>query len=164
MSRCLRFLVVLAMAAVPWVAGAQDIRINPVPPGVSPQWAKIPGATQVFWAPNLPTDVFRYRGTYYFFWGDYFYRGRTPHGPWKLVKKVPQVFYGVDPAYFKTAKKTGATPAAPAAPEAPSPPPGKSEIIEIPPATPRSAPPEPAPAPPGGPVSPEAPTPLPKVM
>jgi hypothetical protein len=164
MWRWLRFLIVAALVAVPWAAGAQDIRINPVPPGVKPQWTKVPGAPAVSWAPNLPTDVFRYRGAYYFFWEGYFYRGRTPQGPWKAVEKVPQVFYRVDPAYFKTAKKTDVTPASPAAPEEPGPPPSKSEIIEIPSATPRPTLPEPAPGAPSGPESPEAPVRPPKVM
>lgn len=161
MRRWLSFLVVLAMLAVPWAAGAQEIRINPVPPGVKPQWTKVPGAPQVSWAPNLPTDVFRYRGAYYFFWAGYLYRGRAPQGPWQGVEKVPQVFYRVDPAYFKTVKTTEA---APAPPEGLNPPPGKSEVIEIPPAAPTSVPPAPSPPPPGSPAAPEAPPPGPKVM
>ncbi len=157
-------MVVLAMLAIPWAAGAQNIRINPVPPGVKPQWTEVPGAPQVSWAPNLPTDVFRYRGSYYFFWGDYFYRGRSPQGPWKMVEKAPQVFYRVDPAYFKTAKKTEPTPVAPAVPEELGPAPGKAKVIEIPLATPRTpAPPEPAPET-SGPEFPEAPERPPKVM
>ncbi len=159
-NSCLRFLIVLAMVAVPWAVGAQDIRINPVPLGVKPQWTKIPGAPQLSWAPNLPTDVFRYRSTYYFFWDAYFYRGSSPHGPWKVMEKVPQVFYRVDPAYFKTAKKTDVTPAAPEEPA----PPLKSDFIEIPPATPIPTPPEPAPVAPSGPESPKAPALPPKVM
>ncbi len=65
--------------------GAQDIRINPVPPGVKPQWTRVPGTPQVSWAPNLPTDVFRYGGKYYFFWENYFYRGlplKDPGSRW----------------------------------------------------------------------------------
>ena len=123
------------MVAAPLAAGAQDIRINPVPPGSKPQWTKVPGAPQVSWAPNLPTDVFRYRGKYYFFWGNFFYQGPRPEGPWKSVVKVPEVFYQVGPAYFKTAKKAGETPAAPATPgESVTPP--KAKIIDIPPADP----------------------------
>jgi hypothetical protein len=154
--RSLKFLVVLLLVAVPWPAGAQDIRINPVPPGVKPQWAQVPGAPQVFWAPNLPTDVFRYRSKYYFFWAGYFYQGPAPEGPWKAVEKVPEVFYKVDPAYFKTAKKESAARGEPA-PEAP-----KAKIIEVPPAPPAPAAPEPAPASPPGPE--EKPAPPPRVM
>ena len=33
-----------------------------------------------------------------------------------MVVKVPEVFYNVDPAYFKTVKKAGGAPAAPTTP------------------------------------------------
>ena len=150
MRHFLKFLAIVALMAAPQAAGAQDIRIDPVPPGVKAQWTQVPGAPQVFWAPNLPTDLFRYRGKYYFFWENYFYQGSRPEGPWKLVSKVPQVFYNVDPAYFKTVKKAGEAPAAPAATgeAAPSP---KAKIIDI-------APTAPPPTPPAGPETP------PKVM
>ena len=112
MRHFLKLLAIVALVAFPGTAGAQDIRINPVPPGVKPQWTRVPGAPQVSWAPNLPTDVFRYSGKYYFFWANYFYRGSAPEGPWKAVVKVPEVFYQVGPAYFKTVK-AGEAPAAP---------------------------------------------------
>jgi hypothetical protein len=162
MRHVLKLLVILALAAVPWAAGAQDIRINPVPPGLKPQWTKIPGASQVSWAPNLPTDVFRYRGKYYFFWENYFYRGPAPQGPWKLVGKVPEVFYDIAPAYFKTVKKAAGTPAAPAASAEPAPPPPKAKFIDLPPASPAPAPPAPASPSPPGPG--ETPAPPAKVM
>jgi hypothetical protein len=143
------------------VALAQDIRIDPIPPGVKPHWTQVPGTPQVSWAPNLPTDVFRYRKHYYFFWEGYFYRGPTADGPWKAVKKVPQIFYNLDPAYFKTVKQAAETPAPPAGPGG-QPPLPKAKVIEIAPAEPATpapaAPEEPAPAPQG----PEAPP--PKVM
>jgi hypothetical protein len=156
MNRFLKLLVVLALVAVPWPAGAQDIRINPVPPGVKPHWTQVPGAPQVSWAPNLPTDVFRYRKKYYFFWAGYFYQGPAPEGPWKAVKKVPEVFYQVDPAYFKTAQKESA------APGEPTPEPSKPKIYEVPPAPPAPAAPEPAPPGPAGPE--QTPAPPPQVM
>jgi hypothetical protein len=142
-----KLLAIVALVAAPQAAGAQDIRIDPVPPGVKAQWTQVPGAPQVSWAPNLPTDVFRYRGKYYFFWENFFYRGPRPEGPWKLVVKVPKVFYNVDPAYFKTVKKAGEAPAA-TGEATPSP---KGKIIDI-------APTAPPPTPPAGPETP------PKVM
>jgi hypothetical protein len=145
MSRLLKLLVVLALVAVPWPAGAQNLRINPVPPGVKPQWTQVPGAPQVSWAPNLPTDVFRYHKKYYFFWAGYFYQGPAPEGPWKAVTKVPEVFYRVNSSYFKTAQKEGVAPGEPT-PEA-----SKAKIIAVPPAPPAPAAPEPAPANPPGP-------------
>jgi hypothetical protein len=147
------FLVLLLIVAAPLATGAQDIRINPVPPGSKPQWTKVPGAPLVSWAPNLPTDVFRYRGKYYFFWGNFFYQGPRAEGPWKSVAKVPEVFYQVGPAYFKTAKPAGETPAAPGTPgESVTPP--KAKIIVPPAAPPASAAPEPGSAPPGSPEAP----------
>jgi hypothetical protein len=142
MRRFFQFLAIVALMAAPAVVGAQDIRINPVPPDLKPQWTQVPGAPQVSWAPNLPTDVFRYRGKYYFFWENYFYRSSAPQGPWKAVMKVPEVFYKVDPAYFKTPKKTGETPAAPGG-AAPS---TKAKIIDLPPAAPAAPEPPTAPA------------------
>src|SRR5665647_2227250 len=131
MRHFLKLLAIVALVAFPGTAGAQDIHIIPVPAGVKPQWTRVPGAPQVFWAPNLPTDVFRYSGKYYFFWENYFYRGPAPEGPWKAVVKVPEVFYQVDPAYFKTVKKAGEAPAAMGYT-----PPPKAKTIDIPPTAP----------------------------
>jgi hypothetical protein len=157
----LQLLAIVVLVLAPAAVGAQDIRINPVPPDLKPQWTQVPGAPQVSYAPNLPTDVFRYRGKYYFFWENYFYRGSAPQGPWKAVKKVPQVFYSIDPAYFKTAKKAEEAPAAPGG-SAPSP---KAKTIDIPPAAPAApAPPAPEPATPASPEPPGAPAKPPKVM
>ena len=159
MRRWLRLLALTALVAAPEAFGASDININPVPPGVQPQWVKVPGAPQISWAPNLPTDVFRYSGKYYFFWENYFYRGPAPEGPWKAVVKVPAVFYQIDPAYFKTKKPAEETPAAPAE-AAPTP---KAKIIEVPPAAPpAAAQPEVAPPPPVRPE--EIPAKPPKAM
>jgi len=153
MRRVLLILTLVALAAAPEAFGAQEIHILPVPPGVKPQWTCVPGAPQVSWAPNLPTDVFRYGGKYYFFWDNYLYRGSTPAGPWKTVVKVPEVFYQVDPAYFKTVKQGGETAAAPAG----SKPTPKAKIIDVPPTEPPAeAPQELAPSTPPGPQEPSA--------
>ena len=159
MRRWLLLLALAALVAVPEAFGASDININPVPPGVKPRWVKVPGAPQVSWAPNLPTDVFRYGGKYYFYWENYLYQGSAPEGPWKAVVKVPEAFYQVDPAYFKTVKPAGEAPAAPAG-STPSP---KAKIIEVPPpAPPTQAPPEMKPQTPPKPE--ETPAKPPKVM
>jgi hypothetical protein len=112
MARVIRLLLTLALAGA--LAGspawAQAIRINPVPPNVKPQWTPIPGVPKAFYAPNLPTDIFRYQGKYYFFWAGYLYQGKKPSGPWQTVKEAPAFFSQIDPAYFKTAAKAGAAP------------------------------------------------------
>ncbi|MFH1597355.1 MAG: hypothetical protein ABIG94_13510 [Pseudomonadota bacterium] len=160
MAQFSRLLITLALGVA--LAGspalAQEIRINPVPPHVKPQWTPVPGAPQVYYAPNLPTDVFRYRGKYYFFWAGYLYQGKKPSGPWKTVKEVPAFFHEIDAAYFKTVKKEGGAPTPPATAAPPEAAPGApgSETPQVesapaaPPETAAPASPEPtqeAPAP-----------------
>jgi hypothetical protein len=96
--------LVLAFAGAP--RAATDIRINPVPPQVRPQWTPVPNAPGVYWAPNLPTDVFRHGTRYYFYWEGYLFQGTRPSGPWKIVSEPPGWFSEIDPIYFK-AMKTG---------------------------------------------------------
>ena len=167
MARVIGLLITLALAA--GLAGSPapaQIRIEPIPPHVKPQWTTVPGAPQVYYAPNIPTDVFRYRGKYYFFWEGYLYRGNRPTGPWKDVKDVPAWFYQIDPAYFKTARKEGAPApppaAAPSEPTAPAPPAFEMPQVEIPPPTPPPSQPEPPPALP--PAAPEGAPKPPQVM
>lgn len=140
----------LACAAAP--AAAQDIHINPVPPQVKPQWTPVANASGVFWAPNLPTDVFRHGGKYYFYWEGYLYRGSKPRGPWKSVTQPPAWFSQIDPQYFKTIKRQPAAPPAgpPAAPpmEPPAPPEGLTPPAGPPEGLPPPVPPEAAPPPP----------------
>ena len=141
----------LTLAAAP--AAAQEIRINPVPPRVKPQWTPVPNVPDVYYAPNLPTDVFRRGGKYYFYWSGYLYRGSKPKGPWKTVTQPPVWFGQIDPALFKTLKKAPAAPPA-GPPEAGAP-------------TAPAPPPEPAPTPekaPGAPVIPPTAPAAPKVM
>jgi hypothetical protein len=100
----------LALSGAP--VAAQDIRIEPIPPHVKPQWTPVPNASGVYYAPNLPTDVFRHGSKYYFYWQGYLYRGSKPKGPWKSVTKIPAWFSEIDPSLFKTA---GPGPAGPPA-------------------------------------------------
>jgi hypothetical protein len=157
MARLKRLLTSLLVAAALAASSAlaQDIRINPVPPDVKPKWTPVPGLPQVSYAPNLPTDVFRYRGKYYFFWADYFYVGRRASGPWKALKEVPEIFHQIDPTYFKTAKQP--------APPPPPPPAPAEEITPIPlapapetnpPPAPQAPPPAPEAQPKGAPAPP----------
>jgi hypothetical protein len=143
----------LALAAAP--LAAQDIHINPVPAHVKPKWTPVPNVPGAFYAPNLPTDVFRHGSKYYFYWEGYLYRGSRTRGPWKTVKQVPDWFPEIDPSLFKTVKKQPTAP--PAGPT--------ESIIPIPsaPASPEAAPPPPPPAPEkkGAPAAPGQP---PKVM
>jgi hypothetical protein len=140
--------LVLAFAGAP--LAATDIRINPVPPQVQPQWTPVPNAPGVDWAPNLPTDVFRNGTRYYFYWEGNLFQGRKPSGPWKFVIEPPGWFSEIDPIYFKTVKKE--QPAGSAAPPGPGPSPPKA----LPPAAPLPPPPGEAPSsPPGAPNLPQ---------
>ena len=142
--------LVLAFAGAP--LAATDIRINPVPPQVRPQWTPVPNAPGVDWAPNLPTDVFRHGTRYYFYWEGNLFQGRRPSGPWKFVIEPPGWFSEIDPIYFKTVKKE--QPAGSAAPRARGPRPRR-----------RSRRPAPLPPAPGeAPSSPPGAPNLPKVM
>jgi len=160
MPRLTKILILLALGVA--LSGApalaQKINIIPVPPEVKPQWTPLPNDPKVFYAPNIPTDLFRYRGSYYLFWEGTLFKSKRIKGPYRLVRKVPNFFYEIDPAYFKTVKKEAA-PETPV-PAAPSPPGAPPEAMSPPaPGTPPAAP-EPAPAaPPGGSESPGAPAP-----
>ena len=146
----------LAAAALAGPARAQELHITPVPPHVQPQWTPLPANARVYYAPNLPTDVFRYRGRYYLFWEGSWYRSRALKGPWKLLTRVPPALAYLDTSAFKQAQKPQAPPQAPQA--APQPlPPGTGG----PPPAPQPPPPGAAP-PPGAP--PGEPLPAPKMM
>ena len=168
----------LALTAAP--VAAQDIHIDPVPPHVKPKWTPVPNVPGVFFAPNLPTDVFRRGGKYYFYWQGYLYRGSKPRGPWKSVTKVPAWFSEIDPSLFKTAAPgPGGPPAGPPGGIAPMPPAPTTPGLGTPtgpaeglapappapaPAPPEAAPPAPAPEKLGEPPVPSDPGKAPKVM
>jgi hypothetical protein len=133
---------------------AQDLRIIPVPPHVRPQWTPLPGNPQVYYAPNLPTDVFRFRGRYYFFWEGYWYQSRSARGPWKSAAQVPPAVAVIDPATFKKKQQPPALSSPPPLPApgvsglppepaAPPEPPQGSAPPASPPVTPAEAPPSP---------------------
>jgi hypothetical protein len=110
-----RAVTLLGLAALAWFGGAslasaQRIRIEPVPPHVSPRWTPVPAAPGVAYAPNLATDVFRYRGRYYFYWEGYWYRAVEARGPYDRVKKVPAFTFQIPPGYFKTLRDAGEVP------------------------------------------------------
>ena len=150
--------LVLAFAGAP--QAATDIRINPIPPQVQPQWTPVPNAPGVDWAPNIPTDVFRHGTNYYFYWEHFIFQGSSPSGPWKLVHKLPSWFSKIDPSYYKTMMPGpppgSGGPAPAAAPGAPGPAPAAPEAL--PPAAPLPPPPGEAPTSPQGAAN------LPKVM
>jgi len=84
-------------------AWAQSPRIIPVPPEVTPRWLPAPGSPQVYYAPNIPTDVFRYRGRYYFLWEGIWYVSQSVKGPWRRTQP-PLALERLDPRAFKMAR------------------------------------------------------------
>jgi len=114
-------------------AGAQGLRIIPVPPHVKPAWTAVTGAPGVYYAPNLPTDIFRYQKKYYFYWEGYLYKSANLKGPWSRMDQAPDFFYLINPSYFKTAgtpQSGGAQP--PAAPAPPAAPPAEPALPDPP--------------------------------
>jgi len=96
----------LALSVVPVLAQG-GLRIIPVPPGVKPQWQAVQGAPKVSFAPNIPTDVFRYRGRYYLNWDGMWFESRTLEGPWDRPRRIPRALGRIHPSYFKTAPGRG---------------------------------------------------------
>jgi len=112
-------LAALATVMVGSPAGAQYLRIIPVPPNVVAQWTPMPDLPQVFYAPNIPTDVFRYRGRYYFYWAGTWYQSKKIKGPWTLAQQPPSILSRIQTTYFKTLPRTDVQPPEAAAPGAP---------------------------------------------
>ena len=85
----------------------------PLPPGITPEWAPIPGAPGVHYAPNTNADLFRYGQRYYFQHEGTWYQGRKLAGPWQRIQDVPRSFRRIEAPYFKQppgwakGKKTG---------------------------------------------------------
>ncbi len=95
-----------------------------MPPHVTPRWAPVPAARGVVYAPNLPTDVFPYRGRYHFYWEGYWYRAAKVRGAYDWVKQVPAFIFQIPPGYFKTLRGAGEVPGIrPPTPEMPPAPP-----------------------------------------
>ena len=101
LSRVL-MLVVLVTGLTLSAAGARDQQFSPpLPSGFTPQWAPIPGAPGVHYAPNANADLFRYGQGYYYQQEGNWYQGSNLGGPWQRVKNVPRSFYQIEAPYFK---------------------------------------------------------------
>ena len=98
MSRLFKILLVLtillACTAPAWSQmyapappGAAVALPLPLPPGVVPAWTPVPTSPQVFYAPNIPVDLFLLHKKYYYYYGGYWYQSKYPEGPWGLVQK-----------------------------------------------------------------------------
>lgn len=111
-SRPLKLLLVLALltalAAPAWSQMAPPSPLPgvalppPVPPGVAPAWAVVPTSPKVFYAPNIPGDIFLLHKKYYYYNGGYWYRSKHLRGPWHPARKLPSALRRVDRSFFKT--------------------------------------------------------------
>jgi hypothetical protein len=72
-----------------------------LPPGLTPQWAAIPGASGVQYAPNANADLFRYGQSYYYQHDGKWYQTRNMAGQWQRVQDVPRSFRQIEAPYFK---------------------------------------------------------------
>ena len=81
-------------------SGVQQL-ISQLLSGLNPQWAQIPGAPGVQYAPNANADLFRYGQRYYYQHDGNWYRGRDMAGPWQRVQDVPRSFRRIEAPYFK---------------------------------------------------------------
>ncbi|RJR38585.1 MAG: hypothetical protein C4567_12535 [Deltaproteobacteria bacterium] len=155
--RLIRLLAVLMVAAAALTCGpaaAERLRIIPVPPNVTAQWTPLPDLPRVSYAPNIPTDVFKHRGRYYFFWEGVWYQSKKIKGPWMRQDHPPAILSRIQTAYFKTLPKAAAQPPAAGAPSLP---PGGGMVTPegTPMAPPVAEPPAPVPpAPPSEAVAP----------
>lgn len=108
--KILFFLTLVAACAAP--AGAQMYPPPPpgggaplpppVPPGVAPAWTRVPTSPKVFYAPNLPTDLFLLHQRYYYYSGGAWYQSKHLRGPWHPVRKPHPALYRVNRSFFKT--------------------------------------------------------------
>ncbi len=179
--QCLKLLLMLAVLAIGFAAGtawAERLRVFPVPPHVTPQWTAMPDLPQMSYAPNLPTDLFRYKGRYYLYWEGIWYRGNKIKGPWNRLEPPPAILQQINAGYFKTLPKPGAQPPGAAAPPGevlltpegkpaapPSPPMVPEPTAPAPPTPPETAqPPQPVTPPPEATQPPPSPSPSPETQ
>ncbi len=105
-SRPLKLLLVLALlaaGAAPAWSQAYTLLPAPVPPGLAPGWVPVPTSPQVFYAPNVPADLFLLHKRYYYYYGGYWYQSKYLCGPWGVVqKKLPPAIRRINRTYFKT--------------------------------------------------------------
>ncbi len=106
MKRTLKLTAVLLILATVGGAGAAWAQPPqpppPMPPEVSPHWTPAPGNHRVAYAPNLPGDLFWYGNQYYYYYGRYWYKGKSLYGPWYRVRYLPRGIYRLHRSAFKS--------------------------------------------------------------
>jgi hypothetical protein len=106
-----RVLILAATASILWsgtAATAQDIKVNiglGVPPIVltaPPQLVVVPG-TSVSYAPDVPANLFFYKGRYYTVANSVWSMAPAYHGPWAVIQigQIPAPVVAVPVEYYK---------------------------------------------------------------
>ncbi len=103
MQRVANFMLLMVLAAALAAPGiwAQGMQFHPVPRDVRPQWAPVPDARGVQYAPNLATDLFRFANQFFYYSNNAWYQAPTLTGPWQTVRSLPPAFYQIQAPYFK---------------------------------------------------------------
>jgi hypothetical protein len=106
-ARLGRFSWLVVMMVVLLASPARSLTPLPptVPPGVTPQWTRVPGNPAVAYAPNLKVDLFRHQGVYYYWVAGGWRTGQNPRGPWFRATEVPPAILNLDPSLFKSVYK-----------------------------------------------------------
>ena len=115
MSRMLAGLATLAAAGIILVSAAStaaDVKVNigldmpsvrpPIVITTPPQLVVVPG-TSVYYAPEMPTDVFFYKGRYYTTVNNRWSMAPAHNGPWSVIQvgRVPSPVRSVPVEYYK---------------------------------------------------------------
>jgi hypothetical protein len=101
LSKVLPLMLVILFCGVPGLM-AQPQYVPPPPTQLAPRWAPVPQAPNVYYAPNLGQDLFRYGNQFYYFSQGLWQIARALTGPWQVIQNPPQAFYNVPQEYFQT--------------------------------------------------------------
>ncbi len=101
MRKTFILIAVAALALLILAPAWGQVPMVPQAPPPAPNWRAVPSAPGIEYAPNLNQDVFRHQGKYYYYDGSKWHSGKNYLGPWLNILQPPQVFYQVEPHYFK---------------------------------------------------------------
>jgi WXXGXW repeat (2 copies) len=118
LRRLPRVLMLAAAAALLWSgasAAGPDVRIDiglgvpPIVHATPPQLVVVPG-TSVYYAPDVPSNYFFYKGRYYTVANGVWSRAPAYNGPWAVIQigqvpppvlAVPLEYYKIPPGHLK---------------------------------------------------------------
>jgi hypothetical protein len=99
--KVLPLVLVILLSGVPGLK-AQPQYVPPPPNHLAPRWAPVSQAPNVYYAPNLGQDLFRYGDQFYYFSQGLWQIAQALTGPWQVIANPPPVFYNVPQEYFQT--------------------------------------------------------------